>query len=130
LVIVLFLAVFGLQGLAPYWFEVEPALFVSDKGDVSARLTATYDLLFTQRLILQPRFEFNAALSQTQQFGVAKGLNDVQLGLRLRYEISREFAPYIGLSWQRQFAATADLARAAGETASNVSLIAGLRWWF
>ncbi len=125
-----FLAVIGFQGLAPYWFDMEPALFVSDRGDVSARLTATYDLLFTQRLILQPRLEMNAALSAAPQFGVGKGLNDVQLGLRLRYEIRREFAPYIGMAWQRQFGATADLARAGGEAVSNVSLIAGLRWWF
>jgi len=125
-----FFAVIGFQGLAPYWFELEPALFISDKGDVSARLTGTYDLLLSQRLILQPRLEINAALSQARQFGVAKGLNDVQLGLRLRYEISREFAPYIGIAWQQQFGATANLARAGGEAAQNVSLIAGLRWWF
>jgi len=125
-----FLAVIGFQGLAPYWFEVEPALFVSDQGDVSARITATYDVLFTQRLILQPRFEINAALTEVPQFGVGKGLNDVQLGLRLRYEIAREFAPYLGIAWQRQFGATADLAHAGSEAVSNVSLIAGLRWWF
>ncbi|MDQ6999888.1 MAG: copper resistance protein B [Mariprofundus sp.] len=125
-----FLAVIGFQGLAPYWFEVEPALFVSDQGDVSARITATYDLLFTQRLILQPRFEVNAALTEVPQFGVGKGVNDIQLGMRLRYEIAREFAPYLGIAWQRQFGATANLVRAGGEVASNVSLIAGLRWWF
>ncbi len=125
-----FLAVIGFQGLAPYWFDVEPALFVSDNGDISARVTATYDLLFTQRLILQPRLEVNAALTEAAQFGVGKGLNDVQLGLRLRYEVRREFAPYLGIAWQRQFGTTASLARAGGEAVSNVSLIAGLRWWF
>jgi len=125
-----FLAVIGFQGLAPYWFEVEPALFVSDKGDVSARITATYDLLFTQRLILQPRLEVNATLSAVQQLGIGKGVNDLQLGMRLRYEISRKFAPYLGVAWQQQFGATADLARSSGEAAHNVSLIAGLRWWF
>jgi len=125
-----FLAVIGFQGLAPYWFEIEPALFVSDKGDVSARITATYDLLFTQRLILQPRFEINAASNGEPQVGIGKGLNDLQLGMRLRYEISREFAPYVGVAWQQQFGATADLARTGGEAANNVSLIAGLRWWF
>jgi len=125
-----FLAVIGFQGLAPYWFDVEPALFVSDKGDISARVTAIYDLLFTQRLILQPRFEINAALSEVPQFGVGKGVNDIQLGLRLRYEVRREFAPYIGIAWQKEFGTTADLARAGGELARNVSLITGLRWWF
>ena len=125
-----FLAVIGFQGLAPYWFDVEPSLFVSDKGNISARVTATYDLLLTQRLILQPRLEVNAALTEAAQFGVGKGVNDVQLGLRLRYEIRRKFAPYIGIAWQRQFGTTASLARASGESVSNVSLITGLRWWF
>jgi len=125
-----FLAVIGFQGLAPYWFEVEPALFVSDQGDVSARITATYDVLLTQRLILQPRLEANASLSAVPQLGIGKGVNDLQLGMRLRYEVRREFAPYIGIAWQQQFGATADFARAGGEAANNVSLIAGLRWWF
>ena len=123
-------AVVGLQGLAPYWFDLEPALFVSDKGDVSARITGTYDLLFTQRLILQPRLEINVAFTDVPQFGVGKGLNDMQLGLRLRYEITREFAPYIGIAQQQKFGTTANLVRAGGEAVKNVSLIAGLRWWF
>ena len=125
-----FLAVIGFQGLAPYWFDLEPALFVSDKGDVSARITGTYDLLFTQRLILQPRLEINVAFTDVPQFGVGKGINDMQLGLRLRYEITREFAPYIGIAQQQKFGTTADLARAGGEASNNISLIAGLRWWF
>lgn len=123
-------AVLGLQGLAPYWFDLEPALFVSDKGDVSARMTGTYDLLFTQRLILQPRLEINVALADVPQFGVGKGVNDMQLGLRLRYEITREFAPYVGIAQQQKFGTTANLARTAGVAVNNVSLMAGLRWWF
>jgi len=114
-----FLAVIGFQGLAPYWFDLEPAIFVSDKGDVSARITATYDLLLTQRLILQPRVEVNAALREDRQYGVGKGLYDTQLGFRLRYEVRREFAAYVGLSWQKQFAVK-----------DNTSLLAGVRWWF
>jgi len=114
-----FLAVIGFQGLAPYWFDLEPAIFVSDKGDISARITATYDLLLTQRLVLQPRVEVNAALREARQYGVGKGLYDTQLGFRLRYEIRREFAPYVGLSWQKRFAAK-----------DNISLLAGVRWWF
>jgi len=125
-----FLGVIGFQGLAPYWFDVEPALFISDKGAVSARVTATYDLLMTQRLILRPRLEINAVAKADQQFGIGKGLNNVQLGLRLRYEITREFAPYIGIARQQQFGATADLARANGGATNNISLISGLRWWF
>jgi len=114
-----FLAVIGFQGLAPYWFDVEPAFFISDKGDVSARVTATYDLLLTQRLVLQPRIEVNYAVRESRQFGIGKGLNDTQLGFRLRYEIRREFAPYVGLTWQKQFALK-----------DNTALLAGVRWWF
>jgi len=124
------LAVIGFQGLAPYWFDVEPALFISDKGDVSARVRATYDLLLTQKLILRPRLEINAAMRGSSQFDVGQGLNDVQLGLRLRYEITRKFAPYIGIAKQQQFGATANLLRAAGGASNNISLMTGLRWWF
>ena len=123
-------AVIGFQGLAPYWFDLEPALFISDKGDVSARITGTYDLLFTQRLILQPRLEINLAFSDVPEFGVGKGINDIQLGMRLRYEMTREFAPYIGVAQQKTLGTTANFVRTAGEGANNVSLIAGLRWWF
>jgi copper resistance protein B len=123
-------AVLGFQGLAPHWFDLEPALFISEDGDVSARLTATYDLLFTQRLILQPRFELNVAASEVREFGVGKGVNDVQLGLRLRYEIRRELAPYMGLSWARQLGDTEDLARASGEGVNDLTVVAGLRLWF
>jgi len=125
-----FLAVIGFQGLAPYWFELEPALFLSEDGDVSARITGTYDLLFSQRLILQPRFEANVAASEVREFGVGSGLNDIQLGFRLRYEFRREVAPYIGVSWQRQFGNTADLTRADGADVDNLAFVAGLRFWF
>ncbi|MCF6254052.1 MAG: copper resistance protein B, partial [Thiomicrorhabdus sp.] len=87
------LGVFGFQGLAPYWFEVEPAVFIDDEGNFSARLVATYDLLLTQRLILQPRTEFNLSANNVPKFGVGKGLNDLQLALRLRYEFTRKIAP-------------------------------------
>ncbi|WP_038247227.1 copper resistance protein B [Ghiorsea bivora] len=123
-------AVVGFQGLAPYWFDLEPALFISDKGDVSARITGTYDLLFTQRLILQPRLEINLSFSDVPEFDVGKGINDLQLGMRLRYEVTREFAPYIGVAQQKKFGTTATFVKTAGEAANNVSLIAGLRWWF
>ncbi len=123
-------AVLGFQGLAPYRFEVEPALFISEDGDVSARLVGTYEMLFSQRLILQPRFETNIAASSVPKFGVGSGLNDVQLGLRLRYEFRREFAPYIGMSWKRQYGNTADLTRAEGGDVENLAFVAGLRFWF
>jgi copper resistance protein B len=123
-------AVFGFEGLAPYWFELEPALFVSEHGDISARLAATYDVLLTQRLILQPRLDLNAALQDAPKFGVGSGLNNVEAGLRLRYEIRREFAPYVGVTWIRQLGQTADLSRAAGEPVDDLRFVLGLRLWW
>ncbi len=123
-------AVIGLEGLAPYWFELEPAVFVSHEGDVSARLTASYEMFVTQRLIGQPRVEVNAAVQEVPDFGVGSGLNDLELGFRLRYELRREYAPYLGVNWLRRFAGTADLARQAGNEVSDVSLVGGIRVWF
>lgn len=124
------LGVFGYQGLAPYWFEVEPAVYIDDEGNFSARLTATYDLLFTQRLILQPRTEFNLSANDVPEFGVGKGLNDLQLGLRLRYEFTREIAPYIGVAWQKQYGDTASFTSADGGIVEDTKLIVGIRLWF
>ncbi len=124
------LAVVGLEGLAPYWFEVEPAVFVSQDGDISARVTTTYDMFVTQRLIAQPRIEVNVAVQEVPEFGVGSGLNDLDLGFRLRYEIRREYAPYVGVSWLRRFAGTADLARLTGETVTDFAVLGGLRVWF
>lgn len=123
-------AVLGVQGLAPYWFELEAAAFVSEKGDVSARLEADYDLLLTQRLIVQPRFETNLVAQKVEELGIGQGFSDVELGLRLRYEIRREFAPYVGVSWARKLGDTADFARQAGEDADNFAVVAGVRVWF
>ncbi len=124
------LAVVGLEGLAPYWFEMEPAVFVSQDGHVSARLTTSYDMFVTQRLIVQPRVEVNAAVQEVPDFGVGQGLNDVNLGIRVRYELRREYAPYVGLEWVRRFAGTADLARQGGESVSDVAVVGGFRVWF
>lgn len=123
-------AVIGLQGLAPYRFEVEPALFVSEDGDVSARLTATYEVLLTQRLILQPRLDFDAALRSAEKFGVGDGINSVGLGLRLRYEITREFAPYLGIHWLRRFGETAEFAQRDGGRVEDTAVVIGARVWF
>lgn len=123
-------AVIGFEGLAPYWFEVTPALFISEDGDLSARLKASYELLFTQRLILQPSIEINAAAQTVKEFDVGAGINDIELGLRLRYEIKREFAPYIGVSWTNKFGGTADIARDAGERTDDFAVLAGVRVWF
>lgn len=122
--------VIGIQGLARYWFEVDAAAFVSEDGDVSARVEAEYDLLLTQRLVLQPRAELNFAIQDVDELGIGSGLSTAELGLRLRYEIKREVAPYVGVSWSRKVGETARFARAEGEDAGVVSLVAGLRLWF
>ena len=122
--------VVGLEGLAPYWFEVEPTLFVSEKGKVSARFTATYDQLVTQRWVIQPRIDLNAAFQDDTKQDVAAGFNDVEFGLRLRYDLTRQFAPYVGVTWRRVLGKTAGLARRSGEDISTASVVFGLRAWF
>lgn len=123
-------AVLGFEGLAPYWFDVEGALFLSDKGDVAARLEGSYDQRITQRLILQPTAEVEAAFQDVPEQGVGSGVSSIELGVRLRYEIAREFAPYVGFAWERKLAKTARLARAAGEDVSYPAFVAGVRFWF
>ena len=123
-------AVFGIQGLAPYRFEVQAAAFVSERGDVAARAELEYDLLLTQRWILQPRFATNVALQEVKNQGVGSGLNDLELGVRLRYEIKRELAPYIGVSWQKRYGETAQFARERGEAPGGWTLVVGVRAWF
>jgi copper resistance protein B len=123
-------AVIGFQGLVPYRYEVESALFISQDGDVSARFQTSRDFLLTQRLILQGRFETHAAVQKVEKFTTGQGLNNVELGLRLRYEIRREIAPYIGVSYDRSFFKTADLVREEGGHPSQVRFVAGLRLWF
>ena len=119
----------GLEGMAPYWIELEPSIFVSHEGDVSARVAGTYDMLITQRAILQPSLEINFALQEVEKFGVGSGINDIELGLRLRYELRREIAPYLGIQWERAVRSTADIRRAAGVGVEEVRLLAGLRLW-
>ena len=120
----------GLEGLAPYWFELEPTLYVSHEGDVSAQLEAEYELLLTQRLVLQPRLEVQVAVQDVPEFGVGSGLSDLELGARLRYEIRREIAPYVGVAWHRRLGDAASFARAAGDYVSNLSIVAGVRLWY
>lgn len=122
--------VLGIEGLAPYWFEVDGALFLSDRGDVSARIEGEYDLRITQRLILQPRLELDFALQDDPAIGVGSGPSSAEAGFRLRYEIVPEFAPYIGIQYGRAFGETADFRRAAGEDAGGFSLLVGVRTWF
>ena len=122
--------VIGIQGFSPYEFETELALFLSEDGDVSARLTATTDFLITQRLILQPRFETEVAAQDVSEFQVGQGLNYADLGLRLRYEFKREFAPYLGVNWIRGFGKTEDFMRSAGGQVSDLALVLGVSLWF
>jgi copper resistance protein B len=123
-------ATIGIEGLAPRWFEVEGALFLSDKGDLLGRLEGYYDQRVTQKLILQPRVELNFAAQDVPANRIGSGLSDAELGLRLRYEIKREFAPYVGISWERKIGDSARFARAAGDRVQATSLVLGIRAWF
>lgn len=123
-------AAFGMQGLAPYWFELEATAYVGTAGRTAARLRADYELLFTQRLILQPELELNLYGKSDPARGIGSGLSDAKLGLRLRYEIRREFAPYIGVVWTRRFGASADFARDEHQAVFDRQWVAGVRLWF
>ena len=120
----------GIDGLAPYWFEVSAQAFLSNKGDGHLRLEASYDQRITQRLILQPAAELNFAAQDVPELGIGSGLSDVELGMRLRYELAREFAPYMGVNWERKLGGTARMARANGDAASVASFVLGVRFWF
>jgi copper resistance protein B len=122
--------VLGVQGLAPYWFEIDAAMFLSNKGDLTARVEAEYDQRLTNRLILQPRVELDLAAQDVPELGIGAGLSSFEAGLRLRYEIEREFAPYVGVQYERRLGDTADLARAAGEGVGGWAFLVGLRSWF
>ena len=123
-------AAFGVQGLAPYWFEVEATGYVGASGRTAARLRADYEMLFTQRLILQPEAEINLYGKNDPQRRIGSGVSDVQFGLRLRYEIRRQFAPYIGVNWVRRFGTTADYARQDHQPVLDRQIVAGVRLWF
>ena len=123
-------AVLGFQGLAPYWFELDAAAFISERGDLSTRLEAEYDLRFTQRLLLQPRLELNYAFADDAAVAAGKGLRDASFGLRLRYEIRREFAPYIGVEWHKAYRNTAPYLDQQGNERDSVNIVAGVRIWY
>jgi copper resistance protein B len=121
---------FGVQGIAPYWFELDLSAYVGSDGRTALRLEAEYELLLTQRLVLQPRAEFNVYGRSDEERGIGSGLSDATAGLRLRYEITRQFAPYVGIEWAGSFGETEDFARAAGERSNETRWIAGVRFWF
>ncbi len=120
----------GIKGLAPYFFDIDAALFVGDSGQTSARLQAEYDILFTQRLILTPDFKINIFGKDDPALGIGSGLSDLELGLRLRYEIQRQFAPYVGINWIHLYGDTADFTREEGGSADDFRFVFGVRAWF
>ena len=123
-------ATVGFETLAPGFFDVEGALFLSSKGDVLGRLEGYYDQRITQRLILQPRVEAEFAAQDVPEDRIGSGLSDLELGLRLRYEVKREFAPYVGVSYERRMGRSARFAREDGEDATSTNLVLGIRTWF
>jgi copper resistance protein B len=92
----------GVQDVAPYWFEMSAAAFLSTKGDLTARAEAEYDQRITQKWILQPAVEVAFSASDIPELEIGSGLTSVTAGLRLRYEIRKEFAPYVGVEWSRE----------------------------
>ena len=122
--------VLGLQGLAPYWWEIDAAAFLSAEGDLTARVEAEYDQRLTQRLILQPRLEIDASAGDIPELEIGSGLSSVEAGLRLRYEFRKEFAPYVGVEWRRALGDTADYIEARGGEAADTRLVVGLKAWF
>jgi len=123
-------AAFGVQGLAPYKFEVSATAYVGESGATAASVEAEYEALLTNRLILQPRVEIEAFGKDDPARGIGSGLSTAEAGLRLRYEFTRRFAPYVGVVWERAYGGTADHRRDEGERVEDTRLVAGLRLWF
>ena len=123
--------VIGVTGLAPQWIEVDADIFFSEKGNTSARLDAEYELLITNYLILQPSVDINFAFSDDKAIGVGSGLNSIEAGLRLSYDlVDRSLSPYVGISLGKKFGETADMAREEGKDLTNVSFVIGSRFMF
>jgi copper resistance protein B len=120
----------GVQGLAPQWFEVTALAYVGEGGRTAARLSTEYSLLLTNRLVLQPLVHLELHGKDDPSRGIGSGLSTAEAGVRLRYEFTRQFAPYLGLAWERAFGSTADLRRASGEIVGDTRAVAGLRLWF
>jgi copper resistance protein B len=118
--------VLGVKGLAPYWFEVDANLNLTNKGELYGKLEAEYELLITQRLILQPNLKVLASTKKIEPLEIGSGLSKTELALRLRYEIKREFAPYVGISWERHFGQTKEM---VGER-DLINFLVGLKTWF
>lgn len=120
----------GLKGLSPYFFDIDTALFFGENGRTAARLQAEYEVMLTQRLTLVPEIEINLYGKNDPSVGIGSGLSDIEAGVRLRYEVRREFAPYIGVNWTRMYGNTADYARDEGTDVDDVQFLIGVRAWF
>jgi len=120
----------GFQGVAPYWLEIDSTLFIGEKEQVGFRFAAEYEWMITQRWVLSPEIEFNIHSKDEETRGVGSGLSNSQVGLRLRYEVRREFAPYIGINWNNKYGNTATYAKNEGEKVSSSQIVAGVRAWF
>jgi copper resistance protein B len=123
-------AAFGVEGLARYFLRVAATVYASDSGHFAAKAQGSYDLLLTQRLILQPQMEVNAYTASDTRRRQGSGFSDLDTGLRLRYEVSRKFAPYLGVSYKRMFGQTATYTRADGDSVGDVNVLIGVRAWF
>ena len=123
-------AVIGFQGLAPYFFEVDTAFFIAESGSTALRFEAEYEMMLTQQWVLSPEVEVNLYGQNDQALGQGSGLSDIEFGLRLRYEIKREFAPYIGINWSKKYGNSAEYASLQGEDTSDTQIVIGVRAWF
>ena len=123
-------AALGVQGLAPYWFDAEATIYVGEGGRTAARLQLEYEELLTQKWVLQPKVALNLYGRDDAQRGTGSGLSDTEFGLRLRYEIRREIAPYVGIVYRQRYGHTADFARAQGEAPDDLQFVLGLHAWF
>ncbi len=121
---------FGVKGLAPYWFEVDATAYVGPSGRTALGLSVEYDILLTQKLYLQPSVEMNFYGKDDERRGIGSGLTDGTAGMRLKYEVTRQFVPYIGVEWSSKFGKTADYARAVGEAKQETRFVAGLSFRF
>jgi copper resistance protein B len=122
--------VLGVQGVAPYFLEIDVASFLSNTGDLTARIEGEYDHRLTQRLIIQPRAEINLSAQNIPELEIGAGIDNIEAGLRLRYEISPEFAPYLGIEQEWKLGNSRDFALADGEDPSVTNYVVGLRFWF
>lgn len=123
-------AALGIQGLASYWFEVDATAYLSEDGDLSAALEAEYEVMLTQRLHVIPRLEMGLSLQDVPEYEQWQGITDLTLGARLRYQISRKLAPYVGVTWHRKIGETAHNLKKAGEDVDGLGAVAGVRFWF